>query len=48
MLVMNGAGRVSFGVRVGGEGGGAEPDSCTRGMIKQGVQRLCLLPMWWR
>ena len=48
MLVMNGAGRVNLGVRVGGEGGEAELDSCTRGTIKQGVQRLCLLPMGWR
>ena len=37
VLVMKGAGRVSSEVGVWGEGGGAESDSCTRGMMKRGV-----------
>ena len=34
-----------MGKRGGGGGGGAESDSCSRGTMKQGVQRLCLLPV---
>ena len=31
-----------------GEEGGQEPNIRTRGTMKWGVQRWCLLPMWWR
>ena len=33
---------------VNGMGKGGKLDSCMRGKMKRGVQRLCLLPAWWR
>ena len=54
MLGMKGAVRVSSTVWVGRGGGGggrgevAEPDSRTRGTMKRGVHRLCLLLVWQR
>ena len=33
---------------MGRGGGGLESDSCMRGIMKWRVQRLCLLPVWWR
>ena len=32
----------------GGGGGGGGVDSRVRGTMKQGMQRLCLLPVRWR
>ena len=46
MLVMKGVVRVSSVIWVRGKG--AEQDSHMRGMMKRGMQRLCLLSVWWR
>ena len=46
VLVMKGVVQVSSAVWVRGKG--AEQDSRMRGMMKRGVQRLCLLLVWWR